>query len=89
MTASHEPHKKRRKPLEPFFSRRGIERVESWISGKAKLLETKLQALGGTRNIVRMDHAFSAYAGDIVGGISSQAICPSLKSQQSDSVMRP
>jgi hypothetical protein len=69
MTGSHELHKKRRKPLEPFFSRRGIERVESWISGKAKLLETKLQALNGTGNIVRMDHAFSAYAGDIVGGI--------------------
>jgi hypothetical protein len=45
MTASHELHKKRRKPLEPFFSRRGIERVESWISGKAKQSYKHLMAI--------------------------------------------
>jgi hypothetical protein len=32
-------------------------------------LETRLRALEGTNAVIRLDHAFSAFSGDIIGRI--------------------
>ncbi|KAL8823042.1 MAG: hypothetical protein Q9191_006234 [Dirinaria sp. TL-2023a] len=69
MSASHELHRRRRKPLEPFFSRLGIDRIEGMIVEKVKLLDTRLEELRGSRKFVRLDHVFAAFAGDVIGKI--------------------
>lgn len=69
MTASHELHRRRRKPLEPFFSRLGIDRVEGMIFEEVKLLDTRLEELRGSRQVVRLDHVFAAFVGDVIGKI--------------------
>ena len=69
MTESHELHRRRRKPLEPFFSRRGIERMQGMIIQEAKLLNTRIEEMRGSKRVIRLDHVFSAFAGDVVGSI--------------------
>ncbi|KAJ4424522.1 hypothetical protein N0V82_000846 [Gnomoniopsis sp. IMI 355080] len=66
MTESHELHRRRRKPLEPFFSRAGIGRMEGMIKEEATLLNDRLEALQGSDTVVRLDHIFSAFAGDMM-----------------------
>ncbi|KND86540.1 Trichodiene oxygenase [Tolypocladium ophioglossoides CBS 100239] len=69
MSETHELHRKRRKPLEPFFSRQGIERIESSVAEETRLLDDRIQALRGSNAVIRLDHAFSAFAGDVIGKI--------------------
>lgn len=69
MTENHELHRRRRKPLEPFFSRLGIDRMEPMIIEEAKLLNDRLEELRGTKRVIRLDHVFSAFAGDVIGRI--------------------
>ncbi|TVY92052.1 Cytochrome P450 monooxygenase [Lachnellula willkommii] len=66
-TKDHDLHRVRRKPLEPFFSRLGITRVQPMLAEVALHLETRLREFAGTNKVIRLDHAFSAYTGDIVG----------------------
>ena len=40
--------------------RQGISRVEHVIAGKARLLESRIQALKGTETVAHIDHAFTA-----------------------------
>ena len=72
MTANHELHRRRRKPLEPYFSRLGINRMEPTLVDEAKLLSTRLEAMKGSKAIVRLDHVFSAFAGDVIGRICAE-----------------
>lgn len=65
-TKEHDLHRTRRKPLEPFFSRLGINRLQPVIVEAAMQLETQIRGFQGTNSVIRLDHAFSAYAGDIV-----------------------
>ena len=67
MTETHELHRRRRKPLEPFFSRLGISRIENLVLEEAKLLNDRLEAMKGSKTIVRLDHIFSAFASDVIG----------------------
>lgn len=69
MTNNHELHRRRRKPLEPFFSRLGIDRMEGMIIEEAKLLNTRLENFRGSKQVIRLDHMFSAFAGDVIGRI--------------------
>lgn len=62
----HDLHRQRRKPLETFFSRQGINRIEEIIAGEGRLLDSRLQALEGTKTVVHIDHAFTALTGDII-----------------------
>ena len=73
MTQSHELHRKRRKPLEPFFSRQGIERIEPSIAEEAMLLDERLKAMRGSGRVVRLDHVFSAFAGDVISRICCES----------------
>ncbi len=69
-TEGHELHRMRRKPLEPFFSRRATEMNEAMIAEMAKLLGRRLEDRKGTRDIVQLEHAYAAYATDVVGEVS-------------------
>ncbi|KAI0468968.1 cytochrome P450 family protein [Xylaria cf. heliscus] len=70
LTTGHDLHRKRRKPLEPFFSRLGVTRLEPMVAEVCENLVVKrLESFRGTGKIVRLDHAFLAFAGDVVGRI--------------------
>jgi hypothetical protein len=69
LTVDHDLHRRRRKPLEPFFSRLGISRLQPMIAEVALHLETRLRELKGSKKVIRLDHAFAAFSGDIIGRI--------------------
>ena len=73
MTQTHELHRKRRKPLEPFFSRQGIDRIEPFIAEEVKKMDIRLQNLKGSDRVIRLDHVFSAFAGDVIGKICCES----------------
>lgn len=55
--------------FEPFFSRLGIDRIEAMIIEEVNLLDARLKQLRGLRRVVRLDHVFAAFAGDVIGRI--------------------
>jgi hypothetical protein len=57
----------RRKPLEPFFSRMGVQRLQPMLGAVALKLEERLRTMAGAGKVVRLDHAFNAMSGDIIG----------------------
>lgn len=65
-TPSHTLHRQRRKPLESFFSRQGIMRIESAIQDEVRVLESKFQSLKGTGTIVRLNSVYSSFAADVI-----------------------
>jgi cytochrome P450 len=69
MTVDHDLHRRRRKPMEPFFSRQGVTRMEPKISELVITLAGRLQEYRGTGKVIRLDHAFSALAGDVINNI--------------------
>ncbi|KAI1750738.1 cytochrome P450 [Xylaria castorea] len=79
LTVDHDLHRARRKPLEPYFSRMGVSRLQSMLAEVALHLETRLRQYAGTGKIVRLDHAFTAYTGDIIGRMCLDTDDPSDK----------
>lgn len=69
LTTDHDLHRRRRKPLEPFFSRLGVSRLQPMLAHVALNLESRIRDLKGSNKVIRLDHAFSAFAGDIIGRI--------------------
>ncbi|KAF2466572.1 cytochrome P450 [Lindgomyces ingoldianus] len=69
LTKDHDLHRKRRRPFEPFFSKKGISSFQLILAEIALKLESRLCALEGTGQIIRLDHAFSCYSGDIMSRI--------------------
>ncbi|KAI0503427.1 cytochrome P450 [Xylaria bambusicola] len=67
LTVDHDLHRARRKPLEPYFSRMGVSRLQSMLAEVALHLETRLREYTGSGKVIRLDHAFTAYTGDIIG----------------------
>jgi cytochrome P450 len=67
LTSDHTLHRMRRKPLEPFFSRMGVQRLQVMLGAVTLKLEERLKRLAGTGKIVRLDHAFNALSGDVIG----------------------
>ncbi|KAI0103057.1 cytochrome P450 [Nemania sp. FL0031] len=67
LTVEHDMHRARRKPLEPYFSKMGVSRLQSMLAEVALHLETRLRQYTGTGEVIRLDHAFTAYTGDIIG----------------------
>ncbi|KAL4734607.1 cytochrome P450 [Aspergillus similis] len=72
MTVSYGLHRLRRKPLDPFLSRMGIDRLEQLIIEGAKLLNDWLQSYSGLERTLRLVHIFSAIAGDMINQICSE-----------------
>lgn len=69
LTTAHDLHRRRRKPLEPFFSRLGISRLQPMLGDVVKKFEYRLKNMQGSNTVIRLDHAFSAFSGDIIGKI--------------------
>ncbi|KAI0205605.1 cytochrome P450 [Astrocystis sublimbata] len=69
LTKNHDLHRRRRKPLEPFFSRMGVNRLQGTIAEVAYNLESRLSAPEGQAKVIRLDHALSAFSADIIGRI--------------------
>lgn len=69
LSTEHALHRKRRKPLEPFFSRMGVTRLQPIIAEVASHFESRLRALRGTGTVIRLDHALAAFSGDVIGSI--------------------
>lgn len=67
ITADHDTHEMRRKSVANFFSRQNVTRVESRIQNEVRLLDAKLRKFKGTGTTVPLDHAFTAFTGDLVG----------------------
>ncbi|EMD96233.1 hypothetical protein COCC4DRAFT_19072 [Bipolaris maydis ATCC 48331] len=69
-TVAHELHRKRRKPLDPYFSRAGVNRLEPMVADLTEELVVKrFEEFKGTGKVVRLDHAFTAYSGDIISAL--------------------
>ncbi|KAH0437675.1 cytochrome P450 [Colletotrichum camelliae] len=64
-TSQHELHHMRRKAVEGFFSKQSVTRMETRIHHEARRLDEKLRQLSGTGQVIQLDHAFSAVAGDL------------------------
>jgi len=71
-TPNHDLHRMRRKPMDLFFSRQSIERIEPMVAEEIKLLDDRLMELGGTGTVVNLEHAYAAITGDIIGQICSE-----------------
>lgn len=69
LTVDHTLHRKRRKPLEPFFSRKSIQELQPMLAEVTLKFEQRLRALSGTGTVVRLDHACAAFSGDIIAKI--------------------
>ena len=66
-TTGHELHRKRRKPFDPYFSRSGVTRLEPTVAQLCeKLIIGRFERLKGTGKVVRLDHAFTAFSGDVI-----------------------
>jgi cytochrome P450 len=62
-------HHRFRKPLGPFFSRQGIQRIESAIARNVQMLDDRLKASSGSESVVSLEVLFSAMTGDVICGI--------------------
>jgi len=69
MTVSHDHHRLRRKPLEIFFSKQSIVGMEGMLRRLVSTLVGRLEEFRGSEKVVRLDHAFAAFAGDVIGNI--------------------
>ena len=66
MTISHEGHRARRKPLEPYFSRLGIAKLEPLLREHVERLHDRLNRYKDSGAVLRLDHIFTAFSGDVV-----------------------
>ena len=69
LTTSHDLHRRRRRPLEPFFSRLGVTRLWPILAEVVEKFAGRLESLKGTGTVIRFDHACSAFSGDVIGQI--------------------
>ena len=69
MTVQHDLHRQRRKPLEPFFSKKGIVQLESTLSGLSRKFCERVDCFKGTSKVVQLGHAFGALTEDAITGI--------------------
>ena len=66
-TIGHDLHRKRRKPLDPYFSKQGVTKLEPMVAELCeKLIVGRFGSLNGTGKVVRLDHAFTAFSGDVI-----------------------
>ncbi|KAK5124234.1 hypothetical protein LTR85_001937 [Meristemomyces frigidus] len=63
---SHSQHRMLRAPLNPFFSKRSVMKLEPMITSKVQKLCERLQAFRDTREPVNLRYAFAAYIMDVV-----------------------
>lgn len=66
LTTGHDLHRRRRKPLEPFFSRLGVSRHWPILAEIVERFVARFESLQGTGSVIRLDHACSAFSGDVI-----------------------
>lgn len=66
LTRDHELHRQRRKPLDPFFSRSGVQRLQAMLGSVVLKMEIRLREFERTHKVVRLDHVFSAFSSDVM-----------------------
>ncbi|KAH8887959.1 putative cytochrome P450 [Thozetella sp. PMI_491] len=66
----HNLHRTRRKPLDPFFSRKAVQSYEGMILEELNVLEDRLLGLKGTDKVINMEHIYAAVIGDLIGRVS-------------------
>ncbi|KAI0404814.1 putative cytochrome P450 [Xylaria palmicola] len=69
LSQTHELHRRRRKPIEPYFSRLGVKKLEPFINKAVEKLMARFESFRGTGRIVRLEHAMLAFAGDVIGHV--------------------
>ncbi|KAF2706940.1 cytochrome P450 family protein [Pleomassaria siparia CBS 279.74] len=69
LTTPHHLHRVRRKPIEPYFSRLGINQLEPIIHELVEKFLKRFEALEGTGAVVRLDHAMLCYTGDMISRV--------------------
>ena len=55
--------------MEPFFSRAGVTKLEPMVADVAVRFARRLESYRGTRQVIRLDHAYVALSADVVGNI--------------------
>ncbi|KAI6351153.1 hypothetical protein MCOR25_010105 [Pyricularia grisea] len=68
-TVEHDHHRLRRKPMEPYFSRAGISRIEPVLKRIVQTLVDRLDQYKGSGNVISLDCLFSAFSGDVITAI--------------------
>ncbi|TLD03793.1 uncharacterized protein PgNI_11655 [Pyricularia grisea] len=69
MTVNHHHHRLRRKPMEPFFSKNGVAQLEPRLCELTVTLVQRLLEYKGVGKVIRLDHVFTAMAGDVVNAV--------------------
>ncbi|MCJ1469746.1 hypothetical protein MMC07_008388 [Pseudocyphellaria aurata] len=69
-TPSHDLHRRRRQPLDPFFSKTGIIALEPMLKDSICRLCERLEGFKNSSAVIRLDHAFFAMTGDVISRIS-------------------
>ncbi|PMB64431.1 Trichodiene oxygenase [Beauveria bassiana] len=66
-TIDHYLHRARRRPLDPYFSRSGVSKLEPMVAEVCeKLIVHRFETFRGSGRVVRLDHAFTAFSGDVI-----------------------
>ncbi|SMR47054.1 unnamed protein product [Zymoseptoria tritici ST99CH_1A5] len=65
-TIPHELHRRRRAPLNPFFSRASVTRLEPMLRQVVEDLSTRLEQFRESQKPVNLRHAFAAVTMDVV-----------------------
>lgn len=66
MTIPHDLHRRRRKPLEPFFSKQGVGELEPMLSSLTRRFCERIDGYKGTPKVIQLSHALPAYTGDVI-----------------------
>lgn len=66
LTRDHKLHHQRRKPLDPFFSRSGVQCLQAMLGSVVLKMEIRLREFERTHKVVRLDHVFSAFSSDVM-----------------------
>ena len=55
--------------MEPYFSRQGIAKLQPMLAEVVDKLLSRLGALRESNAVIRLDHVFTAFTGDVIGKI--------------------
>lgn len=55
--------------MEPFFSRAGVSKLEPMVHEVVTKLVDRFEALKGTGTVIRVNDAFSSFAGDVMSKV--------------------
>jgi cytochrome P450 len=69
LSHTHEMHRRRRKLIEPYFSRLSVTKLEPLINNAVNKLMRRFEERRGSQKVIRLKHAMLAFAGDVIGHV--------------------